>query len=255
VSGVARRALPRLARTRLGTRALASLARSDPWQLIAALGPPLRGNPRLGEIHDWPERLAGFEDLAFLFSSNRLNRGVASLDLDEAAYLYRLVRSLEPGTLVEIGRYRGGSTLLIAAAMHPESRLVSYDIHVKAGGEDVGAELDRELRAVLERYGLADRVELVVGDSRTAPGPDRCELVFVDGDHSYAGARADYERWRTVLPEGGHLLIHDALALHELAFPERDVVRLAQEIEREDGSGLRRAGGAGTLLHLTRGAT
>jgi hypothetical protein len=69
----------------------------------------------------WPERIAGFEDLTFLFSSTVLAHGIASLRFDEAALLYRLVRELQPNLVVEIGRYRGGSTLLLAAhdAGHP----------------------------------------------------------------------------------------------------------------------------------------
>ena len=67
-----------------------------------------------------PIALDGFEDLTFLFTSTILAHGVASLRLDEAAFLYRLVRDTQPETVVEIGRYRGGSTVIIAAALDGE---------------------------------------------------------------------------------------------------------------------------------------
>lgn len=79
------------------------------------------------------------EDLAFLFSSHQLHHGIISMAVDEAAYLFRLVRSLEAATIVEIGRSKGGSTLLLAAAMDERSRLFSYDLHVKP---TAGAEAD-----------------------------------------------------------------------------------------------------------------
>src|SRR5207247_1436342 len=105
------------------------------------------------------------------------------------AHLYTLVR--EPGvqTVVEIGRFRGGSTFLIAAALAEGARLYSYDTHAKLGDP---ARADDPLRAALARYRLGGRVELILADSTTAtPPPTPCDVVFVDGDHSYEGARAD----------------------------------------------------------------
>ena len=81
----------------------------------------------------WPERIDGFEDLTFLFSSTILAHGIASLRFDEAAYLYRLVRELKPQPVVEIGRYRGGSTFLIASALDGNGILHSYDIDTQTG--------------------------------------------------------------------------------------------------------------------------
>jgi predicted O-methyltransferase YrrM len=240
-----------LAQTGVGRRALASVATADPRLVIEALGAPLRARTDLGDAPAVTPR--GFEDIAFLFSSNQLNRGIASLDLDEAAYLWRLARGLEPTTLVEIGRFRGGSTILLAAAIDPTSRLVSYDLHVKHGGRDEGAERDRVLQGALEQLGLAGRVELVVGDSRTAPQPEEpCGLVFVDGDHSYEGVRGDYERWRPKIPPGGHLVLHDARAPRDLTSCDPAVAQLVAEIVRDDGALFEDAGGAGSLAHFRR---
>jgi predicted O-methyltransferase YrrM len=246
-----KRVLGALARTHLGSRALAALVAADPRAAIEALGPRLRRDADFGSAQP-PVQVEGFEDLAFLFASNQLNRGIASLDLDEAAYLWKLVRGLDPGVLVEIGRFLGGSTFLIAAAMGEGSRLVSYDLHVKGGS---GGERDRELREALRDSGLAGRVELVVGDSRTAPAPEQpCALVFVDGDHSYEGVRADFERWRGLIAPGGHLLFHDAAESRELTTCDPNVARLVAEIERDD-PGLERRGAHGSLAHFRVRAT
>jgi predicted O-methyltransferase YrrM len=253
LGSVGKRTLQRLARTRLGFRMLASVAHADPQLIVEALGPRVNRGARFSTVRAWPAELRGFEDLAFLFSSHQLHHAIISMAVDEAAYLYRLARGLREATVVEIGRSKGGSTLLLAAAVGEGSHVCSYDLHVKptAGGES-----DRELRDALARYGLADRVTLLVADSRTAQPPGTpCDLVLVDGDHTYAGVRGDYEHWRGTIRPGGHLLFHDAAELGDLSSAHGPVMRLMEEIERDDGDWFRRRGGAGTLLHFERTET
>ncbi|GEM_PF-1919555 len=241
-----------LTRSRLRDRAVLAVARAEPGPFVS--GPLWERvvRPRtLGNVEAWPERLDGFEDLAFLFSSNLLNMGPALLAIDEAAYLYRLVRGLGPATLVEIGRYKGGSTLLLAAAMDPAARLHSYDLHREFDVGHRGPEQDRHLAAALDRYGLQERVEMVVADSHTVAHPGTCDFVLVDGDHSYDGARGDYEHWRSALEPGGHLLFHDAVERPFLNF-EPGVARLVEEIERDDSMLFSRRDGAGSIAHFVR---
>ncbi len=243
---IAKSALVRIAGSSSGRRALAYLAKTEPSLLVEALGPRVNRGARFGTVREWPADVDGFEDLAFLFSSNQLHHAIISMSVHEGAYLFALARSLPDATLVEIGRSKGGSTLLLAAAMTPASRLVSYDLHVK---ETAGRESDAELVDALRRYGLGDRVELVVADSRTVDGP-AADLVLVDGDHSYEGARADWEAWRERVRSGGHVVFHDAVP-DGLARPHEGVVRLMDEIRRTEPSFAYR-GGAGTLAHFQR---
>ena len=238
---LAKRALIRASRTSVGQAAIHAAVMPHP------------SVTRFENVDAWPETIEGFEDLAFLFTSSQLDHGIASLALDEAAYLHRVVRRLERATIVEIGRFKGGSTLLIAAAMDPEAELYSYDLHVELPAGFSGEGVDRALGAALRRYGLDARVHLIVGDSRTAEPPPRpCDLVFVDGDHSYAGARADYERWRRFLRTGGHLLFHDAADPRRFGAYSKDVAALAAEIERDDAAAFVRRGGAGSIVHFVR---
>jgi predicted O-methyltransferase YrrM len=195
----------------------------------------------------WPEQIEGFEDLTFLFSSSILGHGIASLRLDEAAYVYRLVRDLQPRTAVEIGRFRGGSTFLIASALG-DGVLHSYDIPTRQGRS--GAELDEQLLDALQRFGLDDRVRLHVADSRRADPPGApIDLLFIDGDHREEGVRADLERWGQLLSPRGHLLLHDALDAPDFVTshspgPARVAAQLGEEYKRHTG--------AGSLAHFER---
>src|SRR5262245_17567220 len=69
-----------------------------------------------------------FDNLAGLFASSSLDHGVIAMPIRQAAYVFGLVRRLAPGKVIEIGRFRGGSTLVIAAAMGGRGRFWSIDI-------------------------------------------------------------------------------------------------------------------------------
>ena len=199
------------------------------------------------DVATWPAALTRFEDLTFLFSSTILAHGVASLRLDEAAYLFRLVQDEQPGVAVEIGRYRGGSTLLLAAALE-HGVLHSYDIATRQGRS--GAELDHELTAALDRYSLSDRVRLHVEDSHTAaPIEPHIDLLFIDGDHSESGVRKDFERWAPLVAPGGHILFHDAVDAPDFVPPSQPGPR---SMTAAIGDGYERRDGAGSIAHFVR---
>ncbi len=205
---------------------------------------------RFRNVDQWPGDVRGFEDLAFLFSSNQLNHGVASLQIDEAALLYRLARDARSGPFVEIGRFKGGSTITFATALPQGAELWSYDLHVALRPDMPGHELDAELAAALARYGLEHKVHLIVADSRKVEPPsNEIELLFIDGDHSYVGAKADYERWHPLVRPGGHLLFHDAVDSGGYGNVYPGVTRAVEEVERDGG--WERQPGAGSIAHFT----
>jgi predicted O-methyltransferase YrrM len=228
------------------------LGRTAPGKnLVHAAVLPDPASMRFPNVRRWPDDVRGFEDLAFLFSSNQLNHGVASLQIDEAALLYRAGRDATTGPVVEIGRFKGGSTFIFAAAMPDGVELWSYDFHVALRPDMPGERLDAELGEALERFGLAHKVHLLVADSRTAePPPEPIEALFIDGDHSYEGAKADFERWSEYVRPGGQVLLHDAVDTGGYGNHYPGVVRLVAEI----GAGWERQPGAGSIAHFVKRA-
>lgn len=220
----------RLGRTTLGKNLIHAAVLQDPAQM------------RFRNVERWPESVRGFEDLAFMFSSNQLNHGVASLQFDEAALLFRLARDVQSGPVAEIGRFRGGSTVMFTCALPEGVELWSYDLSDR---------FDAELRDALQRLGTAHKVHLVVGDSRTVDPPGRpLELLFIDGDHSYEGAQADYARWSELVRPGGRLLFHDAVDTGGYGNVYPGVSRVVAEVERSGR--WRREPGAGSIAHFVR---
>lgn len=116
------------------------------------------------------------------------------------------------GAIVEIGSWKGRSTIWLAVGARLAGRRVhAIDPH-RGSREDPGAATLPEFLDNLRRAGVADVVEPLVMTSEQAAaqlaGP--VGLLFIDGDHSYDGARRDAELWLPRLSEGGTVMFHDA---------------------------------------------
>jgi predicted O-methyltransferase YrrM len=233
----------RLARTRVGREFIAGALWEDDVlrEVVNRISNRIAAESTFDDVG---ETIESFEDCVGLLSSNQLNHGVSRMMIVEAAYLYRLVRSLRDPAVIELGRYRGGTTFLLAAA---GARVLSIDNDPKV------AEHDRLLVSALKRRGLAERVTLVIADSQTyAAVPSEQSVVLVDGDHAYEGVRLDIARWLPALARGGHLLVHDAFTPEPprpwSEAPKVEGVRRACAELRED-TRVSLTGGAGTLAH------
>lgn len=142
-----------------------------------------------------------FEDLAGLFFCSPLSRGILRQDIDEAALLFKQISKMDAPRGVEIGRFYGGSTVLLCTAIGERGKLLSIDIAPK--------HQDAELKEVLERLQLTSRVELMIADANKVEMSDSLDFAFIDGDHSYEGARLDHNKWGAKLKVGGLLIHHD----------------------------------------------
>lgn len=118
----------------------------------------------------------------------------------EARYVSAVANATKHGA-VEIGRYFGGSTLVLAQSV-PE--------HVIVHSFDIEPQDDETLAGFIDKYGYQN-VNLYLHDS-TDSGPSRFidyDLLFIDGDHTYDGVYKDLEAWYDNLMVGGHVLFHD----------------------------------------------
>ena len=123
------------------------------------------------------------------------------------------------GLVVEIGSFRGRSTIVLAAAA---PQVVAIDPHAGGdrGPQEIGADAARgaedheAFTANLARAGVADRVRHVRRPSAQAfdavDGP--VALLYVDGAHRFGPARADLAGWGARVAPGGAMLVHDAFS-------------------------------------------
>ncbi len=193
-----------------------------------------------------------FEDLAGLLPSTPLAYGVALMTPRQLAYLFGLARRSGARTAIEIGRYKGGGTIAVAAGMGKDGALWSIDdgsLEVAWGRDGQGAPYDDQIRELCDRFALD--VRLLIGDSRTLElDVDNVDLVLIDGDHRYEGVKSDFERWGKRVGVGGHVLLDDAYPLGQYRRGCEDIQRVVQEAIDEGEFRLVRA--VDRLAHLER---
>ncbi len=125
-----------------------------------------------------------------------------------------------PGQIVEIGSFRGRSTIVLSRAAAEGVQVVAIDPH--GGGDrgpqeitpdaERGNEDNRVFRANLEGSGVNGRVRHVrlMSDEAHSDVDGPIDMLYVDGAHRYAPARDDIAAWGARVPVGGTLLVHDA---------------------------------------------
>lgn len=128
----------------------------------------------------------------------------------------------EGGRIVEIGSFRGCSTIVLATAADPSIEVIAIDPHAGNdrgpeeidGYEDEAGDDHTVFNANLAAAGVADRVRHVraFSDDAHEQVDGDIDVLYIDGAHRYAPALADIQRWGDRVTDGGTMLIHDSFS-------------------------------------------
>jgi predicted O-methyltransferase YrrM len=142
---------------------------------------------------------------------------------DQAEALYTAAAACRRGDqIVEIGSFRGRSTIVLASAAEPGVSVVAIDPH--AGNDRGPNELDgfvdeaardhQVFNDNLAAAGVTDRVRHVREMSDRAHGSVDGDIavLYIDGAHRYTPARRDIREWGARVRPGGTMLIHDSFS-------------------------------------------
>jgi cephalosporin hydroxylase len=147
--------------------------------------------------------------------------------------LAKAVAALEPRTILEIGTARGG-TLMIWSSLASE-KVISCDL--------VHREPQKALLASLPPPNSHCRVKLLTGNSHAAEFKQRVaaelrgqkvDFLFIDGDHTVDGVKADYEDYREFVRPGGLIAFHDIV--EKQPFETNQVHQFWQQIRKDAGT-------------------
>ena len=126
------------------------------------------------------------------------------------------------GEVLEIGSFKGLSTVLLATALERtnDPRLHACDpwAAIEAFGANITTndETFRVFQESLAKTGVADRVTVHRAfSSDLAKTWDRpLRLLWIDGDHSVSGATEDFENFSKHVVPGGIVAFHDVMHFH-----------------------------------------
>jgi predicted O-methyltransferase YrrM len=135
----------------------------------------------------------------------------------EGEFLYNAAKNCKGnGVIVEIGSWKGKSTIWLAKGAKAGGNVEIYAIDPHTGslshkrhGE---AETLKEFKENLKRANVEDIVVPVVKTSEDAERDwdgKPIELLWIDGAHEYEMVKLDFDLWFQYLIEGGTIALHD----------------------------------------------
>lgn len=149
------------------------------------------------------------------------------LTKNEAMFLYKTAISLNEYPVVEIGSWKGKSTICLGLGSKDGNRVKIYAIDPHTGSSEHNrwyGKVDTydEFITNIKDNTLLDLViplKLISKEAVTLVKEDKLSFIFVDGAHEYKHVMLDYELWFPKLNEGSFIAFHDcwhALGVHYL---------------------------------------
>lgn len=134
---------------------------------------------------------------------------------EELIRLFEIVSTLQPKNTLEIGTYSGGTLFMTCRVADPEATVISVDL--PGGGFGGGYVWPRKF--VYRKFTKNNQsLHLLRRDSHDANTRDLVrsllanrplDFLFIDGDHTYDGVRADFETYGPLVRSGGIVAFHD----------------------------------------------
>ncbi len=163
-----------------------------------------------------------------------MNRG-AMQKLYELHKLIEFLKGRPLKTIVEIGTATGGTFYALCQAAPSDAHIISIDLP----GGPFGGGYDLNDVQVFKTYAKAGQtIYFMPEDSHTGDTKKglldrlkgkKIDVLFIDGDHSYAGVKKDFELYEPLVAKGGIIIFHD-ICKHATA-PECEVEKFWNEIK------------------------
>lgn len=146
----------------------------------------------------------------------------------EMLQMFEHVSAFQPSVILEIGTAKGAT--LLGWCRIASKKVVSVDLPggIHGGGYPaIKQRLYREF--VVGRAGVD--LQLIQADSHSEAtrksvelvlAGDKIDVLFIDGDHTYDGVKADFELWSPLVRSGGMVIFHDILPHKVVAHCEVD---------------------------------
>jgi predicted O-methyltransferase YrrM len=165
--------------------------------------------------------------------------------------LFSLAVSIRASTIIEIGRFKGFSTLCLASALrfleigwqeprqHKQRPDINYDAFENPNSRRlISIDLfpTEEAIKLIQEANLTQYVEFVNQRSDEFEFSGEADLIFIDGDHSYEGCKEDvykYVFWN--LRQGGYFVLHDYFGWYDNEGRNNSPIKMVTDEILEEG--------------------
>lgn len=139
--------------------------------------------------------------------------------------------------LVEIGVWHGATTRLLRQAMATDAVLFAVDPYPNGrfGFSPQKVIAQRQVKTVdngILRWLRKTGAE--AGQYFAQRQSEPVDFVFIDGDHSFAGLREDWEAWSGLVSAGGVVALHDSCSCEARNIDEAGSVKYTDSVIRND---------------------
>ena len=167
-----------------------------------------------------------------------VKRGIQQKE-KEFTQLMKLIVNNKYKSVLEIGAYSNGCTYAFSQICES---VVSIDLEHKS---------HEKIKNVFYIWGDSHSPTII--SKLNLPNPDKFDVIFIDGDHTYAGVRQDYENYKDLCNAGGIICFHDIWDTPEHSRLNCFVSKLWNELKQENdfiefGGDIQTWGGIGILL-------
>ena len=184
---------------------------------------------KLEQFHSKKRSLDELIDMAMDFKTSGLYRINSVQKREEILSLAKAVDSIRPKTILEIGTCNGG-TLFIWANLASEC-VITCDLNKSKVREDL-------YRLFTPKSSKCEVISLA-GDSHDPSFLEEVkkslkgktvDFLFIDGDHTEAGVKSDYNMYSHLVRPGGIIAFHDILEKQPM--PSNQVYYFWKEIKK-----------------------
>ena len=136
----------------------------------------------------------------------------------EGSFLYEIAKKVQPpNVIVEIGSWKGKSTICLAKGSEAGHKAAVYAIDSHTGSPEHHQKFGKidtfhEFRLNLKKAEVDHRVHPFRSASQDAVKSFNSPIgfLFIDGNHSIKAVRADFHLWFPKVEEGGIIAFHDS---------------------------------------------
>ncbi len=173
----------------------------------------------------------------FLFRAHGLYKSIRPMQSQfEIGELYHTILARKPKVVLEIGTCHGGTLYLWCQAADPQATLISIDLPEGEFGGGYAAARTEFYRSF---GGPGQQLHFLRADSHAAEtarqvqqllGSQPIDFLFIDGDHTYAGVKRDFELYSPFVAKSGLIALHDIVSRADE--PRIEVWKFWQELKQ-----------------------